>query len=165
MSESIRDIVEDYWDSLSDEQKAKFDTEIAKQATEAEAKMDEIRTRLYGSEPPAFPTHSASNLLEVRNGELVPVSAEDAAKIPVYQPPGGVFPTIFLSGLIKRPASVDDNTPAVLVCEWCGFTIPDPIDLHHDTNIVPDGWLSVARPLSDEHAVMCPACVRAELEE
>ena len=133
MSESIRDIVEDYWASLPEEQKILWDKplsdeEFAKAHGEAQAKLEKILNR---------PTVTAQ-------GPLV---------------------TIFLDGLIKRPASVDDNTPAVLVCEWCGFTIPDPIDLHHDTNIVPDGWLSVARPLSDEHAVMCPACVRAELEE
>jgi hypothetical protein len=132
MSETIRDIVEDYWESLPEEQKILWnkplsDEERAK-AIEAQAKLEEILGR---------PTVTAQEPLV----------------------------TIFLDGLIKRPASVDDDTPAVLVCEWCGFTIPDPIDLHHDTDIVPDGWVSVARPLSNEHAVMCPACVRTELEE
>lgn len=159
----MRDIVDDYWDSLSDEEKAKWvdslsDEEIAKQAAEARAKLDAIHTHLYGGEPPALLATMPGTVSAVAQPQyIVPMNIGPDG--PPMQPM-----TIFLDGLIKRPMSDDLN----LGCAWCEVSVRVPFprdnratDWMHAS--VPEGWRLIGP--SDDSRYMCPACVKTEIPE
>lgn len=148
----MRDIVEDYWESLSDEEKSKWtipDEEIAKQAAEAKAKLDAMHVRLFGSEPPALPGIASAiaqpqSLVQQLIGPSTPVASNDMA-------------TIFLDGVIKRPAT---GTLSIR-CFWCEQ------NKHLLNEDLQDGWHLIedaAKPDRPAH-YMCPDCAKTEIPE
>lgn len=167
--EMVSDMVEEFWLGMSEEDREQFekgldDAGLQEQVEKTRAKLNEIRTRLagsmYGSEPPAI-AGTAPNLMEWTRSGIVPVSAEDAANIPIHK---GAVATIFLDGLIKRPA--DDVQEDMLHCAWCDASILAP----HGFSL-PDGWdeievgQSVKTETGADFLYMCDPCKKQELPE
>ena len=71
------------------------------------------------------------------------------------------FVTIFLDGLIKRPAPENDTH---VYCDWCDAKVVPNTDGWAIGFSLPDGWKMIERPDSP-HSIMCPACVESEIHE
>jgi hypothetical protein len=129
----MRDIVEDYWASLPDEEKAKWEAE-------AEA---------AGLAAPGMVSDIASPQL------LVPTT------IGPDQPPMQPM-TIFLDGRIKRPMSDELNLGCAWCEVSVRLPFPRDnraTDWMH--TVIPEGWRLIESP--DDCRYMCPDCVRAEI--
>jgi hypothetical protein len=128
----MRDIVDAYWESLSDEERAKWTAEAA----------------THGLRPPTPGIASAVTAPQY----LVPMNIGPDAS----NDAGGIF-TIFLDGLIKRPAT----GTLTIRCYWCDE------NRHLLNEDLQDGWHLVedaAKPDRPAH-YMCPDCAKTEIPE
>lgn len=153
---STRDLVDDYWNSLSPEEREKWSAPLS---PEEHARATELVNALTArTELSAFPTGPVSNLLEIVNWELVPVSGKDAADIPLDD---GPLITVFLDGYVKRP--VDDTI--IALCGFCGdVSVRVTGDAEQLTPFtLPDGWIQLWR--EPENMFMCPNCAKTEMPE
>jgi hypothetical protein len=145
----MRDIVEDYWASLSDEERAKFENPSPEELEKQEAETAAFFNKMIAT--PGMVSAVAQPQY------LVPTTI--GPDEPPMQPM-----TIFLDGLIKRPMSDELN----LGCAWCEVSVRIPFPRDNRATdwmhtVVPEGWHLVEAPADCRY--MCPLCVETEIPE